>query len=150
VITTRKAEATDAADVEAITVAAYEHYIERIGQTPAPMTADYPALIANGAVWMAQQAGEPVGVLVLVARADHLLLESVAVLPAAQGLGIGGLLLDLAEREAAARGLGEVRLYTNEAMTENLGYYPRRGYVETHRAVDNGFRRVYFRKPVRP
>jgi hypothetical protein len=31
-------------------------------------------------------------------------------------------------------------------MTENLAYYARHGYVETHRAVDDGFRRGYFRK----
>jgi hypothetical protein len=43
-------------------------------------------------------------------------------------------------------GLPEVRLYTNEAMTENLDYYPRRGYRETHRATQNGYRRVFFSK----
>jgi hypothetical protein len=41
------------------------------------------------------------------------------------------------------------RLYTNAAMTENLAYYPRRGYIETHRAAQDGFHRVFFRKPVR-
>ena len=47
-----------------------------------------------------------------------------------------------------ARELGqsEVRLYTNEVMTENLAYYPRRGYVETHRDEVNGFHRVFFVK----
>ncbi len=30
--------------------AAYEHYITRIGKKPAPMLADYPALIAEGLV----------------------------------------------------------------------------------------------------
>jgi hypothetical protein len=44
--------------------------------------------------------------------------------------------------------LPEIRLYTNEAMTENLAYYPRRGYTETHRAAEDGFNRVFFRKPV--
>jgi hypothetical protein len=27
-----------------------------------------------------------------------------------------------------------------------LAYYPRRGYAETHRAEQGGFRRVFFRK----
>ena len=35
------------------------------------------------------------------------------------------------------------------AMIENLAYYPRRGYIETHRADQDGFHRVFFRKPVR-
>ena len=44
----------------------------------------------------------------------------------------------------------EVRLYTNEAMTENLTFYPRHGYRETGRAVEHGFRRVYFSKAIPP
>jgi GNAT superfamily N-acetyltransferase len=67
-------------------------------------------------------------------------------LPAAQGRGIGARLLDLAEDRARGLGLPEIRLYTNEAMTENLAYYPRHGYTETHRAEEDGFRRVYFRR----
>jgi hypothetical protein len=31
-------------------------------------------------------------------------------------------------------------------MTENLTYYPRRGYTETHRMQQDGFQRVFFRK----
>jgi GNAT superfamily N-acetyltransferase len=109
------------------------------------MVADYGAAVAAGHVWVwAPDAVE--GLLVLVPAPDHLLLENVAVLPASHGHGIGRRLLEFAERYALDRGLPEIRLYTNEAMTENLTYYPRRGYAETHRAVENGFRRVYFRK----
>jgi hypothetical protein len=35
---------------------------------------------------------------------------------------------------------------TNAAMTENLAFYPRHGYVETHRASQDGFDRVFFSK----
>ena len=48
----------------------------------------------------------------------------------------------------AELGFSEVRLYTNEAMTENLSFYPRHGYHETGRAVQEGFRRVFFSKTV--
>jgi GNAT superfamily N-acetyltransferase len=68
------------------------------------------------------------------------------VAPNAQGHGVGAALLALAEHEAAARGLAELRLYTHERMTENLAYYPRRGYVETHRTDDGTFHRVHFAK----
>ena len=44
------------------------------------------------------------------------------------------------------RGFDEVRLFTNARMTENLAYYPRQGYVETHRDEVNGFHRVFFAK----
>ena len=76
-------------------------------------------------------------------------LETVAVAPSAQGHGFGRLLLERAEHDAVDLGHTQVRLYTNEAMTENLSFYPRHGYRETHRAVSEGFRRVYFSKTVR-
>lgn len=147
-VTTRKARPDDAGAVTGVVHAAYVHYVARIGQQPAPMSADYASLIDAGTVWVAERAGEIVGVLVLQSEPDHVLVENVAVSPDAQGAGIGTRLLGLAHREAVAAGLGEIRLYTNEAMTENLAYYPRRGFVETHRATEHGFSRVFFRKSV--
>ena len=130
--------------------AAYVHYVPRIGRLPAPMTADYAAAVRAGHTWVAETDDRIVGLLVLVprwgAQADHLLLENVAVRPGAQGDGLGRQLLAHAEREAVRLGFGEIRLYTNTAMTENLAYYPRRGYVETHRAEADGFHRVFFTK----
>jgi ribosomal protein S18 acetylase RimI-like enzyme len=77
-----------------------------------------------------------------------MLLENVAVHPDAQGRGLGRDLLALADREAVRQRMTEIRLYTNEVMTENLAYYPRHGYVETGRAEQDGYRRVFFRKAV--
>ena len=31
-------------------------------------------------------------------------------------------------------------------MTENLAYYPRRGYRETHRSTQDSYHRVFFTK----
>src|SRR5262249_39060237 len=80
------------------------------------------------------------------AQPAPLLLGTAAVRPSARGRGIGARLLAFAEDQARALGRDEIRLYTNEAMTENLAYYPRHGYTETHRAEQDGFRRVFFRK----
>lgn len=134
--------------MQQLALAAYQPYESRIGRQPAPMTADYAAIASAGSAWVAEEAGQLVGLLVLEPAADHLLLENLAVAPNAQGSGVGSRLLRLAEEQARARRLPEVRLYTNEAMTENLGYYPRRGYRETHRCIQDGFRRVFFTKPV--
>jgi GNAT superfamily N-acetyltransferase len=146
VITIRRAAAPDIGALRAVTDAAYAHYIPRIGRQPAPMTADYADAVRGGQAWLAVQDGQVVGVAVLADQDDHLLLENLAVLPAAQKTGIGARLLALAEEQARSRGFGEIRLYTNQAMTENLAYYPRHGYTETHRAGQGGFRRVFFRK----
>lgn len=131
-----------------IAEATYQLYVDRIGREPAPMTADYAQIVESGHAWVAEHGDRIVGLLVLEPAEDHLLLENVAVAPQAQGLGVGGRLLRLAEEQALARGLREVRLYTNEAMTENLAYYLRRGYSETHRATQDGFRPIFFTKPL--
>jgi ribosomal protein S18 acetylase RimI-like enzyme len=127
---------------------AYGLYVERIGRQPAPMTADYGELIAAERVHVLETDGEISGLVVLVAAADHLLVENVAVAPAFQGRGLGRQLMAFAEGQAAAAGLAEVRLYTNEAMAENLRFYPSLGYDEAERVVEDGFARVYFRKRV--
>jgi len=134
------------AQLHSLAAAAYLPYVPRIGRPPAPLSADYAAIVARGEASVAVRAGQIVGMIVLVAQADHLLLENVAVLPAEQGRGVGTRLLEFADARARELGLPAIRLYTNEAMTENLAYYPRHGYVETHRATEHGLRRVYFIK----
>lgn len=144
----RQAEAGDVGAVRTLVEATYGHYVARIGRPPRPMTADYAALVEAGRVWVAESGGGLIGLLVLDAQPDHLLVENVAVVPTAQGSGVGTALLDFAETEAVRLGLAELRLYTNEKMTENIAYYPRRGFRETHRETSAGFRVVHFAKPV--
>jgi ribosomal protein S18 acetylase RimI-like enzyme len=145
-LSVRRAGPSDVGALGAVAAAAYRDYVPRIGHPPAPMIADYAAAVRAGLTWAAVEDGEIVGLLVLVLKPDYLLLENIAVLPSAQGRGIGARLLALAEEQARALGRDEIRLYTNEAMTENLTYYPRHGYTETHRAEQDGFRRVFYSK----
>jgi ribosomal protein S18 acetylase RimI-like enzyme len=146
----RAAGRADAEAVRAIAAAAYRKYTVRMGREPAPMSADYAQAISEDHVWVALAEGRIAGFMVLVPRPGHLLLENVAVSPADQGLGLGALLLQRAEERARELGLREIRLYTNAAMTENLSYYPSRGYTRTHRAHEDGYDRVFFRKVVAP
>jgi GNAT superfamily N-acetyltransferase len=147
-VTVRLAAPAEAGTLHAIARDAYQHYVPRIGREPAPMSADYGAAVRDGEAWVAVDQGQVIGFAVLIAQPDHLLLENLAVRPSRQGRGAGSLLLALAEDEARRLRLAEIRLYTNEAMTENLAYYPRHGYAETHRAEHDGFRRVFFRKRI--
>ena len=146
VIRFRAARTAEAETLRKIAAAAYQQYVPRIGRAPSPMTADYSAAVRCGQAWVAVEDGEVAGFVVLVAEPGYLLLENVAVLPAAQGRGIGAGLLGFAEEHARSLRLPEIRLYTNEMMTENLTYYPRHGYTETHRMHQDGFERVFFRK----
>jgi ribosomal protein S18 acetylase RimI-like enzyme len=138
------------AAIEQVVRDAYAVYIPRIGRSPAPVDADYAALVAAGEVWVADHDGRPVGVLVIRTVGSELLLENVAVAPHAQGRGLGRSLIRFAEQRARATGLAAVVLYTNELMTENLRLYPALGYAETGRRSEHGFRRVFFRRGLAP
>ncbi|SDZ38781.1 N-acetylglutamate synthase, GNAT family [Saccharopolyspora shandongensis] len=138
----------DVAALEDLARSAYSLYARRMDRPPAPVVADYSAAVREHQVWVAEEGDRVLGMLVLVPEDDVMLLENVAVHPDAQGRGLGRDLLALAEREAARQRMTEIRLYTNEVMAENLAYYPRHGYVETGRAEQDGYHRVFFRKPV--
>jgi len=128
----------------------YGQYVAAEGSKPAPMTADYAHQITEAKVWVATREDAVVGLLVLENMGDHLLLENVAVAAPCRGIGIGRQLLEFAEVRARGLGLGEIRLYTGRVMTQNLHYYPRHGYVETHRSLEDGHHRVYFTKVLAP
>jgi ribosomal protein S18 acetylase RimI-like enzyme len=145
-ITIRRAAGPDADAVRLITAEAYQHYVPRIGREPSPMLTDYAGAVRAGHAWVAEVDGQAVGVMVVELHPDHLLVENIAVRPAAQGRGVGRQLLVRADELAAELGYDEIRLYTHETMTENIAYYPRRGYTETHRGGQDGYRRVFFRK----
>jgi ribosomal protein S18 acetylase RimI-like enzyme len=134
------------AAIRTIVEAAYAPYLARIGRAPAPVTADYAALVAAREAWVGEADGRVVGVLVIRPAGDVLELENVAVDPAFQGRGYGRALISFAEQQARELELPGVTLYTNEFMVENLRLYPRLGFVETGRRVEDGYRRVFFRK----
>jgi len=137
----------DAWSVRACAVAAYSRYIAAIGCPPAPMVADFDALIAAGSLHVAEgKGGNLTGFIVFFPVGGAMMLENVAVHPDAAGRGIGRALIAFCEEEARRAGLPAVTLYTNAAMIENLAIYPRLGYMRTGRRTEDGFDRVYFRK----
>ena len=144
----RPASGDDVEAIRGLVERAYGHWVPVIGLRPGPMDADYTALVDEGDVFVLAEP-EVVGVLVLRhTDADALTVENVAVEPERQGAGLGPRLLDFAERQAAARDLGELRLYTHVRMTENIELYERLGWTEYDRVVEHGFARVFMRKLV--
>ncbi|MFN3262463.1 MAG: GNAT family N-acetyltransferase [Pikeienuella sp.] len=143
----QRARPEDAPIVRRIALDAYQPYIRRIGRKPAPMLADYAALVAAGKLWIRSEIAEIVGYIVLEATEDALVVENVAVHPERHGEGHGRALLDFAEREARRRGLPRLALYTNAKMSENIGLYLALGWRETERRHEAGFDRVFFEKP---
>jgi ribosomal protein S18 acetylase RimI-like enzyme len=141
----RKATATDTERIGAIAHAAYAGYVPRIGRAPAPMVEDFAASIAARRVVVIEADGTVAGYMIAWPEPDAYFIDNIAVEPARQGRGLGRRLIDHAAAEARRLNLRAVRLYTNVAMTENLEMYAHLGFVETHRAIDNGFHRVYLK-----
>jgi N-acetylglutamate synthase-like GNAT family acetyltransferase len=139
-------------DVEAITSLTrqvYAKWIPLIGREPKPMQADYAAAARQHRVDVIDGKDGLAGVIEMIAREDHLLIENIAVAEAAQSKGVGTGLLAHAEATARAAGLAEVRLYTNACFTSNLVYYLKRGFEESGRTgLPDGGIMVHFRKRV--
>lgn len=142
----RSATAADAPSALACVTEAFEPYVERIGRAPAPMLLDYPTLIAEGRVWVAELNSQLGGVLVQYETQDGFYIDTVAVSASCRGTGVGRALLEFAEAEAARRGFKSIDLCTNSKMTENQVLYPKIGYVEYDRRTEAGYDRVFYRK----
>ena len=146
----RQARSEDRDGIVACVNAAYATYVPRMGKKPAPMLADYAALIARGVVHVIGAPSAICGVVVCFPAEDHYFLENVAVAPAHQGAGLGHVLMEFVEVQARAGGYHEIRLYTHERMIENIPYYEKLGYVESERRLEEGYHRVFFRKALTP
>ncbi len=142
----RPAQPIDASAVAKCVNAAFTTYIARIGKPPAPMLADFPMIIAAGQVWVAEVDTELVGVLIQYETETGFYIDTVAVYPALQCTGVGRTLLRFAESEAIRRGFHSIYLCTNVKVTENQIFYPKIGYVEYERKLDQGYDRIFYRK----
>lgn len=144
----RPATIEDVPSLTACALAAYELYVERIGKIPAPMQANFANQLQTHTVDVIELHGTLMGYVVHQNQGNQTLLENVAVFPQYAGLGFGRMLIDHVEHSATVNKTGKVVLYTNEAMIENLSLYPRLGYEQTGKVVEEGFKRVYFKKHV--
>ncbi len=143
----RQATAKDLDTIHAVIQAAYAKYLSRMPKPPAPMLRDYTGPIEQGSVWV---TGQPItGLISLTPAGDRLLVENIAVHPAAQGTGLGAELMRFAEQQAAQRKLRRLILYTHEVMTENQAIYAHLGYHEVDRRTEDGYRRIYMQKILR-
>src|SRR5689334_6899964 len=141
----RMAREDDAGGIRRIARLAYAKYIPRIGREPAPMAADYNADVAARRAVVIEADAKLCGYMVAWPESDAYFIENIGIEPQYQGSGLGRLLIEHAVSEARRAGLDALRLYTNEAMTENLAMYAHIGFVETHRLSEHGFRRIYMR-----
>ena len=124
----RRASLDDRAAVESLQKAAYARNRILLGVEPVPLLWDYGRVFREREVWVLDVPEGLGGALILEARPDDLLIDSVAACPKAQGFGYGNLLLTAGEARARALGRRTVRLYTGEPLSANIHWYRRKGY----------------------
>jgi ribosomal protein S18 acetylase RimI-like enzyme len=142
----RAAVTADAGAIRDLTRAAYAKWVAVIGREPRPMTIDYDEAVRTSRFDLMEQGGVLVALIETQAHPDHLLIVNVAVAPDLQGQGVGSRLMAHAEQLAAGLGLGEMRLYTNGLMAENLRLYDRLGYRVDREEPFMGGTTVYMSK----
>jgi len=142
----RRATNDDVVHIKHCAELAYAPYVERMGRKPAPMVADFGALVDRQSVYVLEVGCNLRGFIVCFANKNYFHIENIAVLPGFTGMGYGRQLMDFAEAEARTQGYSRLELYTNEKMRENLTLYPRLGYEQFARKTQDGFVRVFFRK----
>lgn len=141
--TIRLAEPGEAEAIRSIARDAYAFWTPRLGRESSPMHWDYAEPVAKGRAWVLELAGEIVGFIDLKDDPEMLGIANIAVRSAEQGKGYGRRLLAFAEEEAKRRGYGEIRLYVNALMTENIAIYHHMGYEEVERFQRGAADQVY-------
>jgi len=130
----------DAGVIRSLTRKAYSKWVPVVGREPKPMTADYAAAVNNHRVDLLYVDGKLAALIEMIPKADHLLIENVAVSPASQGRGLGRKLMAHAEQVAASLGHSEIKLYTNKLFAENVQFYEKLGYrIDREEEFKGGF-----------
>jgi ribosomal protein S18 acetylase RimI-like enzyme len=83
---------------------------------------------ANTRAWVALDAGVPVGLVVVELAEGAAAVLAVAVATRARARGIGGQLMQVAERHAFAGGARRLTLFTADANLAALDLFLRRGF----------------------
>jgi ribosomal protein S18 acetylase RimI-like enzyme len=109
--------------------AAFGRNVAIMGVEPLPLRADYAEIFATHEAWLAERDGVLQGMLILLPRDDDLYVWSIATAPAAQGTGVGRLMLAAAEERARALPRPRMRLRTSEKLTKNVTWYQRHGFT---------------------
>jgi len=128
----RRAAASDAPVIASILREAFAEYEPLYTSQGYSATTPGPDAVRDrmkeGPVWIALHGGAIVGTVSLVPEEIGFYVRGMAVLPAARGLGIGRLLLEVVESFAAANGSQRLVLSTTPFLSQAIRLYERFGF----------------------
>ena len=129
----RRAVETDAESISEVLLESFSTF--RDGYTPEAFEIVTPPAdlilerFAEGPMWVAVVDGKIVGTASVLPEPEWLYVRSIAVVPAARGMGIAGKLLDAIEEYAISEGFEKLFLYTTYFSTGAIELYEKHGYV---------------------
>ena len=93
-----------------------------------PPTEEVALRFDEGPIWLALKGGEIVATVSVVPEPEWLYIRSMAVSPTAQGLGVGGKLLEAVEIYAIENGFERLFLYATNFSANAIRLYERNGF----------------------
>jgi len=144
----RQAHAEDAEVLRLIAQKAFSHYVACMGKQPAPMLANFDYHLRFDRCMIAEMNSLPVGYAILQFSDAEPLMDTLAVLPEYQRQGVGRRLMQESERVIREKGFSSYQLYSNIHMTETINWYLKCGFQKQKQITEDGFERVYLRKPL--
>lgn len=142
----RKAELTDADELQKCMHLAYSEYEDRINvETLPPLNVDYEDEISSFPVWVVEFDNNIIAGLILLFKEDYASLANIAIHPDYQGKGLGKFLLNFAEKEAITKEYSEIHLATHALFTENVLIYKKLGWI----VFDQDETKVYMKKYIK-
>jgi ribosomal protein S18 acetylase RimI-like enzyme len=95
-----------------------------------PPAEEITGRFAEGPMWVAVRNGQLTGTVSVVPETDRLYIRSMAVLPNAQGLGIGKRLMLAVEKYGIEKGFDSLFLYTTHFSADAIRLYERLGFIK--------------------
>ena len=149
VITLTKATDEDAPKILEVTKAAFDLYAKEVRKKES-IAALYETVdtvlndIHNKHVYVCKVDGEICGaVRFTVMPEDIAYLSRFSVLPEAQNLGLGGLLLEKVKIECAQLGIKTIALHTASKMRSTVSFYLKNGYYIHSISKDSDYIRAF-------
>ena len=129
----RRAVEADAEAISEILLESFstfrEHYTPEAFEIVTPSAELIIERFAEGPMWVAVLDGKIVASGSVLPEPEWLYVRSLAVVPAARGMGIAGKLLNVIEEHALTEGFEKLFLYTTYFSAGAVELYKKHGYV---------------------
>ncbi|WP_420403300.1 GNAT family N-acetyltransferase [Nisaea sp.] len=135
-------ERDDLAEIVALVHRAFGEYRGKLKPESGALSEDVQSLasrLEKNRLFLAEEEGRLRGAVFAAGKGDAVYLDRLSVDPGARGQGVGRSLIDAVIAHAREIGAERVTLGVRLALTQNIAYFQRQGFVETGRQAHAGY-----------